>query len=164
MIFYDISFLVGLLRSKVDLENSSIQVWSSNAAFSTVYIKLLQMILIAFSSKYNAQRIENNVSLNNTSKDNVIRKGTTLEAGKGKNDTDSMLEHGDGSNNTTDEDRDGDEWFFKIESLIFLFEIIRFLLQLAYYVAIVIIVIGIIDMTKTLPDVPPPSRGDPAVL
>ena len=50
------------------------------------------------------------------------------------------------------------------KELIFLFEIIRFLLQLAYYVAIVIIVIGIIDMTKTLPDVPPPSRGDPAVL
>ena len=144
-----------LLRGKVDLENSTIQPWAASAAIATVYIVLVQMCVTAFSIKYGAKMKQEAI---------VTKKiqSTTTTAGTGKNASDRLV---------TDDDvveevvgNRGPASCIQSKTIVVILECLRIALHASFVVVVVVIVAGIMDNSKTLPDVPPPARGDPVVL
>ena len=88
---------------------------------------------------------------------------TTTTAGTGKNASDRMLTGGD-DDVVEEMGKRGQALCIQSKTVVMCLECVRIALHASFVVVVVVIVAGIIDNSKTLPDVPPPARGDPVVF
>lgn len=117
-----------------DLEYAQQQKFTRTAATLTVYIVLLQLIATSFGAIYKA-KIEETQYVH--------------------------LQQTEHQENT----KDGVENLcVSPTTVVNMLRFLRVILTGAFYVCIIIIFIGVFDLTKTVADVRPSDRGDPVVL